>query len=52
VETKKQSYLASKGDQNTKFFHQYVNHRRNRKAIWDIKDEDDNLHSRQEALIT
>jgi hypothetical protein len=41
-----------KGDQNTKFFHQYVNHRRNHKAIWEIKDENDNLHSGQEALIT
>jgi hypothetical protein len=31
--------LWIKGDNNTKFFHQYVNFRRNLNSIWEIKDE-------------
>ena len=37
-------------DQNTKFFHHFANSRRNKKHIWEIKDENRQVHFGQEAL--
>jgi len=38
------------GDQNTKFFHNFANYRRNRKFVWEIRYEMGTLHSGQEDL--
>jgi hypothetical protein len=38
------------GDQNTKFFHNFANFRRNHKFVWEIRDELGILHSGQEDL--
>jgi hypothetical protein len=38
------------GDQNTKFFHQFSSFRRNTKHIWEVHDENGQVHSGQEAL--
>jgi hypothetical protein len=38
------------GDQNSKFFHHYASSSRNKKHIWEIKDETGQVHSGQEAL--
>jgi hypothetical protein len=35
------------GDQNTKFFHNYANHSRIRKHVWEITDENGYTHSGQ-----
>jgi hypothetical protein len=40
------------GDQNTKFFHNFANFRRNRKFVWEIRDDLGILHSGQEDLKT
>jgi len=38
------------GDQNSNFFHQFANFRRNRKHIWEVKDDEGTVHFDQEAL--
>jgi hypothetical protein len=38
------------GDQNTKFFHQFANHRRNRKYIWEVCDDSGTIHKGQKAI--
>jgi hypothetical protein len=38
------------GDQNTRFFNNYADTRRNKKYIWEILDEDVQIHRGQEAL--
>lgn len=38
------------GDKNTKFFHRFANKRREENTIWEIKDEEGNTHSTQEAI--
>jgi hypothetical protein len=36
---KSRAIWLQQGDQNTKFFHHYASHRKNRKLLWEIKDE-------------
>jgi hypothetical protein len=38
------------GDKNTKYFHYFARYRRNKKFIWEIKDEAGGIHTGQEAL--
>jgi hypothetical protein len=38
------------GDQNTNFFHQFANFRRNLEHIWEVLDENGQVHFGQEAL--
>jgi len=38
------------GDQNTKFFDQFSSYRRNRKHVWEIKDDTGKTHSGQVEL--
>jgi hypothetical protein len=38
------------GDSNTKFFHSFANFRRNKKIVWEIKDDFGNVHRGQETL--
>jgi hypothetical protein len=38
------------GDQNMKLFHQFASHRRNRKHIWEIRDDIGTVHIGQEAI--
>jgi hypothetical protein len=38
------------GDKNTKFFHKYASYRRNKKHIWEVKDESDQVFIGQEAI--
>jgi hypothetical protein len=38
------------GDQNNKFFHQFANHRRNRKYIWEVCDVSGTIHKGQKAI--
>jgi hypothetical protein len=37
------------GDKNTKYFHHFASYRRNKKFIWEIKDEAGGIHTGQEA---
>lgn len=38
------------GDNNTKKIHRFASYRRNKKHLWDITDEDDRVHSGQDAI--
>jgi hypothetical protein len=38
------------GDKNTKFFHNFASYRRNKKQIWEICDEEGQLHTGVEAI--
>jgi hypothetical protein len=38
------------GDKNTKFFHRFASFRRNKKHLWEVKDESDRVHTGQEAI--
>jgi hypothetical protein len=38
------------GDQNTKYFHHFTSFRRNRKHIWEVQDENGQVHYGQEAI--
>jgi hypothetical protein len=40
---KSRALWIKEGDNNTKFFHQFVNYRRNLNTIWEIKDEEGNV---------
>jgi hypothetical protein len=40
------------GDQNSKYFHQFANFRRNHKHIWEVRDDEGKVHFGQEALKT
>jgi hypothetical protein len=45
-----QAIWVQSGDQNNKFFHQFANHRRNRKYIWEICDNSGTIHKGQKAI--
>jgi hypothetical protein len=47
---KSRAIWIKSGDKNTKFFHRFASYRRNKKHIWEIKDEAGLVHSGQEAL--
>jgi hypothetical protein len=47
---KSRAIWIKSGDRNTKFFHLYASHRRNKKFIWEINDEKGNVHSGQQAI--
>jgi len=49
---KSRAIWLQQGDQNTIFFHQHASHRRNKNAIWEIKDGNGISHSGQEDLET
>jgi hypothetical protein len=51
VVTSESGYLGQSGDQNTKFFHQFANHRRNSKHIWEIRDDSGIIHKGQKAIV-
>jgi hypothetical protein len=38
------------GDKNTKYFHRFSSYRRNKKHLWEVKDESDQVHYGQEAI--
>jgi hypothetical protein len=38
------------GDQNTKFFHNFASYRRNSKFVWELQDDEGQVHSGQENL--
>jgi hypothetical protein len=38
------------GDKNTKYFHRLASYKGNKKHMWEIKDERDNIHIGQEAI--
>jgi hypothetical protein len=38
------------GDKNTKYFHSFASHRRNKKYLWEIKDDEGQVHLGQEAI--
>jgi hypothetical protein len=38
------------GDKNTKYFHRFASFRRNKKQLWEVKDETDHFHSGQEDI--
>ena len=39
-----------RGDKSTKYFHHFASYRRNKKFIWEIKDETGGIHTGQEAI--
>jgi len=39
-----------KGDRNTKFFHHFATYRKNKKAIWEMKDEPGVTHTGQKDI--
>jgi hypothetical protein len=47
---KSQAIWIKSGDKNTKFFHHYASYRRNKKFIWEIKDEAGKVHLGQQAI--
>jgi hypothetical protein len=47
---KSRAIWIKSGDKNTKFFHRFASYRRNKKHIWEIKDEVGLVHTGQEAL--
>jgi hypothetical protein len=47
---KSRAIWIKSGDRNTKFFHLYASHRRNKKFIWEINDEKGKVHSGQQAI--
>jgi hypothetical protein len=50
METMEQGNLDKSRDQNSKFFHHFASSSRNKKHIWEIKDETGFIISGQEAL--
>jgi hypothetical protein len=38
------------GDKNTKYFHQFASYRRNKKHLWEVKDESGLAHYGQDAI--
>jgi hypothetical protein len=38
------------GDRNTKYFHRFASFRRNKKHLWEVKDDSDHVHTGQEAI--
>jgi hypothetical protein len=40
------------GDKNTKYFHRFASFRRNKKHLWEVKDETAQVHTGQEAIKT
>jgi hypothetical protein len=47
---KSRAIWIKSGDKNTKFFHNFASYRRNKKFLWEIRDEDGNVHTGQEAI--
>jgi hypothetical protein len=47
---KSRAIWIQSGDKNTKFFHRFASHKRNKKHIWEIKDENGMFHTCQEAF--
>jgi hypothetical protein len=47
---KSRALWLSSGDNNTRFFHQFASHRRNKKFIWDLESEDGSLLNRTEDI--
>jgi hypothetical protein len=38
------------GDKNTNFFHGFASFRRNKQHLWEVQDDYDHVHTRQEAI--
>jgi hypothetical protein len=47
---KSRAIWIKSGDKNTKFFHLFSSYRRNKKFIWEIKDEVGGTHTGQQAI--
>jgi hypothetical protein len=47
METMQRAIWIQSGDQNIKFFHNYANHSRIRKHVWEITDENGYIHTGQ-----
>jgi hypothetical protein len=47
---KSRAIWIKSGDKNTKFFHRFTSYRRNKKYIWEVKDENGGTHSGQQAI--
>jgi hypothetical protein len=47
---KSRAIWIKSGDKNTKFFHLFASYRRNKKFIWEIKDELGGTHTGQQAI--
>jgi hypothetical protein len=50
METAEQSHLDKKWRSKYKFFHHFASSRRNSKHIWEVLDENGQVHFGQEAL--
>jgi hypothetical protein len=44
---KSRAIWIKSGDKNTKFFHHFTSYRRNKKYIWEVKDQNGATHSGQ-----
>jgi hypothetical protein len=47
---KSRALWLTSGDSNTRFFHRFASHRRNKKLIWEIEDEDGNIAHKTEDI--
>jgi hypothetical protein len=48
---KSRAIWVQSGDKNTKFFHQFANHQRINKHLWEIKDDLGHLHKGQKSIV-
>lgn len=49
---KSRTLWVQSGDLNTQFFHQYANHRRISKHLWEIRDESVHVYKGQKEIMT
>jgi hypothetical protein len=47
---KSRAMWIKNGEKNTKFFHNFASYRRNKKCLWEIRDDIGNVHTSQEEI--
>jgi hypothetical protein len=47
---KSRALWLTSGDSNTRYFHRFASHRRNKKLIWDIEEDDGSILHKTEDI--